>query len=616
MTFIWINLSTRWDLTSVQAALNVIISVLGTVGVWAFSRYWWQRGSASILRHGSEAPLSSFLILSSPGDGWDILTVLRRRVFSKEHWHLLSQLIVVVAVTLACMFAGPIAKVSLRSTKTIQNTQLEVLPTIKGDGYEANLLEMNVLWNNTIQSLDQANFPINQMLEYLPPYTSPWIYEPSQWNPTWTSMCNFTEETPLRLVSAVGNYTFRNPIDAFPIYRDTYDPAWLNSSKYRTQVDFSAWSKTEPAFIFEEALFFILIESDPAIDDRMYTNNATMEISFSVLHFSHFNATDLTDATLDAEDTWRFVGPVRNASFTRIECNISREPVVPDEDAIPWIWTNDTYSITFGFRTYFSSILESDASKGLPVPTPTPLDILRMWQTYFATVNTIYAFPTPRVVSVWMETVQLSMGLLLTLLILTALIIWTSGRYLIFMMRNKAKLEKLAIPDSKLEWIIHGAKVIVAGEEEEAAPVMIQRDRDHLLMATFGHRNSEVKLADTGLLVQKPGLARIHVTRTLSSTASTSIKREISRNPSYYVKKPSTLPPDDEGGANQLLKPISMDSCRKFSASRTITRESSSSLSPRVTREPDAFLNGKMLYPTTELLVDEVQASKENEQTD
>jgi hypothetical protein len=584
MTFTWINLSTRWDLTSVQAALNVIISVLGTVGIWALSRYWWQRGSARILRHGSEVPLSSFLILSSPGDGWDILTVLRRRVFSKEHWHLLSQLIVVVAVTLACMFAGPIAKVSLRRTSTVQNAQLEVLQTIKGDGYEANLLEMNVLWNNTIQSLDQANFPINHMLEYLPPYTSPWIFNPSQWDPTWTLMCNFTEETLLHNVSAVGNYTFRNPIDAFPTFRDTYDIAWLNSSKYRTQVDFSAWSTTEPAFIFEEALFFILIESDPVIGDRMHTNNATMEISFSVLHLSHLNATDLIDTTLDAEDTWRFVGRVRNASFTRIECSISRKPVVPDEDAIPWIWTNDTYSITFGFRTYFSNLLESAASKGLPVTTPTPLDILRMWQTYFATVNTIYAFPTPRVVSVWMETVQLSTGLLLTLVILVVLIIWTSGRYLIFVMRNKAKLGKMCIPDSKLEWIIHGAKVIVTGEKEEATPVMTQKDRDHLRIATFGYRNSEVKPADTGLLVQEPGLARIHVTRTLSSTVPTSINKEISRNPSYCATKSNTLPPGDEGDANHLLKPISMDSCSRCSVSRTTVRESSNSPS-RATRE-------------------------------
>ncbi|OAP58459.1 hypothetical protein AYL99_07549 [Fonsecaea erecta] len=572
MTFAWISLSTRWSLTSVQAGLNVIISILGTLGVWAFSKYWWQRGSTNILRHNSEVPLTKFIILSGPGDGWDILRVLRQRVFSREYWHLLSQLIVVVAVTLACMFAGPIAKVSLRSTQTVQLASLEILPTIKGDGYEANLLEMNVLWNQTIRSLDQANFPVDHMLEYLPPYTSPWIYESSQWDPTWTLTCNFTEETHLPNVSAVGNYTFRDPIDAFPTYRKTYDPKWLDSSKYRVQVDFSSWSKTEPAFIFEEALFFILIESDPAIDDRMYTNNATMDICFSVLHLSHLNATDLTDATLDAEDTWRFVGPVRNASYTRIECGISRKPVVPDEDAIPWIWTNDTYSITFGYRTYFSNMLESAASKGLPVPTPTPMDILRMWQTYFATVNTIYAFPVPRVISVWMDTVQLSTGLLMTLIFIAALIIWTSGRYSIFRLRNKAQLKKLGIPDSKLEWIIHGAKVLWAGqaplsqgdeeqqqqqaEKDDApppppahppSPLVRQRDRDHLRTATFGYRYSEVPnppAAPGFSVVPELSLARIHVPRSSRSPAlSASISREVSRDSARSGGSETAPPP-------------------------------------------------------------------------
>ncbi|OAL30844.1 hypothetical protein AYO22_01464 [Fonsecaea multimorphosa] len=458
------------------------------------------------------------------------------------------------------MFAGPIAKGSLKVTRTVQRTRLEVLPTVKGDGYEANLLEMNVLWNNTIRSLDQANFSRNHMLEYLPPYSSSWIYEPSQWDPTWTLACNSTEETLLHNISAVGNYTFLSPIEAFPGYRRTYDPTWLNASKYRTQVDFASWSTTEPAFIFEEALFFILIQSDPVADDRMYTNNATMDICFSVLHLSHFNATSVADPTLDAEDTWLFVGPVHNASYTRIECTITRKPVVPDEEKIPWIWTNDTFSITNGYRTYFANILESAASQKLPVLTPTPLDILRMWQTYFVTVNTIYASPVPRLVSISIDTVQLFTGLLLPLVILTALTIWTSGRYWIFMLRNKAKLDKLGIPDSKFEWIIQGAKVLWTSQEEveeehtekdEVAlpsPCSVtQGDRDYLHSATFGYRCSKVPkpTADPPLLlIPEPSLARIHVPRSSrSTTPAASVSRAISRDSARLGERARTQSP-------------------------------------------------------------------------
>lgn len=516
MVSAWVNLSTRWDLTSVQATLNVLISVLGTIGVWAFSRYWWQRSCATLLRRDSEVPLSSLLILSSPGEGWDALTVLRRRIFSKQHWYLLVQLVVIVSATLACMLAGPIAKVSLRVTTTVQNSQLGVLNAVKGDSYQANLLEANVFWNDTIASLNRAKFPTDQMLDYLPPTTTPWTYIPDQWNPTWTMDCSFTEETPLHNLTAVGNHTFLDPIDAFPPYRDTYESRWLDESMYRRQVDISGWSTTDPAFHFTDELFFILIGSDPVIDDRMYTNNATMEISFSVLHFKNFNATNIADTTLDAEDSWVFFGPVESANYTRLECNISRKPEVAEESSVPWIWTNDTYAITFGFRTYFSYMLENATSKGLPVETPSPLDLLRLWQTYMITMNTIYAFPTSREVGVLMDTVQISIGFLTAFILLTLMTVWSTFRYFIFRRRHKKELEELYIPDSKLEWMVHGAKV-VEGEGEEFAIVPLRKDRDHLQVATFGRRGSVLENGEPVGPLQTPGLARIHLCETHST---------------------------------------------------------------------------------------------------
>jgi hypothetical protein len=41
MSLTWVSVSTRWSLSDVQAALNVIVSVLGVVGVvgiWSSSR--------------------------------------------------------------------------------------------------------------------------------------------------------------------------------------------------------------------------------------------------------------------------------------------------------------------------------------------------------------------------------------------------------------------------------------------------------------------------------------------------------------------------------------------------------------------------------------------------
>jgi hypothetical protein len=266
MTLAWINLSTRWSLASVQAALNVVISVLGTVGVWAFSRYWWQQGGARIVRDNSNVPLSAIFTLSSLGEGWDVLLVLRKRLFGKENWRLLCQLLVVVTITFACMFSGPIAKVSLRSCRTIQKSDLEVRQTVKGSGGDANLLAANVFWNDTITSLDSAGFPKNQLLDYLPPFTAPWTYIAHEWNPTWSMTCEYTPETDLHNVTGSGNYTLYDPVNAFPVYRDTYNPKWLDPTKYRMQADFYGWTTyptTDDNPPFKDVLFIVMMQSDP-----------------------------------------------------------------------------------------------------------------------------------------------------------------------------------------------------------------------------------------------------------------------------------------------------------------------------------------------------------------
>lgn len=141
MPITWISISTRWSITSVQATLNVFISVLGTIGIWTFSRYWWQRGSLYVLRGKADVPLSALLNLAGPGEGYD---AVRRRVFAKASRRLLVQLLVVLVATLACMFAGPIPKISLKSMQTAQVQKVEVLQTTKGNGFIGNRLDANV----------------------------------------------------------------------------------------------------------------------------------------------------------------------------------------------------------------------------------------------------------------------------------------------------------------------------------------------------------------------------------------------------------------------------------------------------------------------------------------
>lgn len=521
MASVWILLSTHWSLSSVRAALNVIISVLCTVGIWSFSRYWWQRGSSKIVREKRAVPLSALFTFTDPGEGWDLIALLRRQVLAKENWHLLAQLIVVASVTLACMLSGPIAKVSLKSGQTVRQKELQVLQTIKGGGYFGNLVYAEVLWNDTIQSLDQARYPTTQLLDYLPPLTEPWVYVADEWNPTWSVLCDNTPETEILNLTGSGNYSIYDPLHAFPAYQDTYNPSWLNTSKYRMNSDFGSWEDWSRSDPIRHVMLFVYIQSDPEVDDRMYTNNETLQISISVLHAQNFQALHSDTGGLSGE-SWKPIGPVANASYTRTECNITRKPIVADEDAIPWVWTNDTESIASGLHTYWDYGLENAGGRNLPVSTPSAQDLFRFYQAYIVTTNTNHSLPSRRKVSTWLKTVELSVIFLVVFILLSVLTLWMTGRYFIFLRRHRTEIEEMNVPDGKMGWMIHAAKSSVNGHEEEFVVKKRPKDRDHFRAASFGRSSSEWGNSADG--PQLPPLARVYNSRSSTSGLSPSSK--------------------------------------------------------------------------------------------
>lgn len=350
----WIDVSSRWELTSVQAALNVIISVLGTVGLWAITKHWWQQGRKRMLSPNSNEPLPKFLTVSGLGDVWDVFYIFRKKAFTRGNWHLLFQVAIVVIITALTMFAGPIAKVSLTVTKTIQQQALMGLQAIKGDGDTGNLLNGDVSWNQTIQSLDQAEFPLDQLLDYLPPTSSPWKYFAAEWTPTWKMSCNPTEETAIANLQASGNVPITRPFDAFPAFKTGFDPIWFNTSQYRTVCQNAAWIDVTFQKPFRDAMFFCVTQSDPLVEERLETNNSTLKIIISVFHLQGFTIANIQDVTWNANPSFVPIGSVDHASYAKVECEVTRSRQVDDESMIPWIWTNDTQSIVEGLRTSWS----------------------------------------------------------------------------------------------------------------------------------------------------------------------------------------------------------------------------------------------------------------------
>jgi hypothetical protein len=291
---------------------------------------------------------------------------------------------------------------------------------------------------------------------------------------------------------------------------------------------------------FTDVLFFILIEPDPQKYDRMDLNNDTLQLSLSALHAQHFYASNssIEDSTEAGATQWQPTGPVRNASYTRVECNITRKSVVPNEDAIPWVWTNDTYSITMAYQDYWTHQLEEQSSKQVPVDTPSAQTLLRFYQAYMISVNTNQAFPSLRYVSIWEDAVQLSVVFLTFVIVLAFLTLCQAGRYFWFLRRNRSKLEQICIPDGKMEWMILAAKASIA-EEEETSEVKKAKDRDYFRTADFGYGDTVIEEAYIGL--RRPSLARVYCNRISVSGASPgSIKGSLSKGAAHSIRTPVT----------------------------------------------------------------------------
>jgi hypothetical protein len=536
----WIVLSTRWGLTSVQASLNVIISVLSTVGLWAFTRYWWRRGGIQVLRNKNGVPLSRLFTISSPGEAWDVIATLGRQIFAKENWHLLTQLIVVAGITIACALAGPIAKVSLRNGTTIRLRELQILQSVKGAGPFGNLLYSTLIWNDTAQSLNDANFPTNQLLDILPPLqTPPWTYIPEEWDPTWTVTCDYVNNFTLLNLTGSGKGNYFDPLTAFPVFRDTYNQTWLDSAEYRMTADYNSWQDWTQENQTREALFYVIVQSDPEVGDRMMYNNETLRLSLSVLHARDFRVLVDDTSGIRGMSTWFPIGPVGSASYSRAECELTRKPLVQDENRIPWPWTNDTLSIMNGYAHFFHDPFAAAAVKGRGVVPPSAEEMFRFYQVYMASINTFHSDPTPQQLSVVLDTVELSAIFLAMLLLLALLSGWSSLQYAWFLRRNKLQLKDLYVPDGKMEWMIHAVKCSENGYDLERG-----KDSDHFCTATFGLPSADLSIVDQ--TVGMPRLARVRSGRSSISGSDVEPVRKYSVSPARSHKSNlSSLSEDD-----------------------------------------------------------------------
>ncbi|KAH9210527.1 hypothetical protein DL95DRAFT_465787 [Leptodontidium sp. 2 PMI_412] len=357
MSSVWVICPKWWSLSAAQSALSAVIVILALVSTYALNEVTYWHACNRIFNTYRKTPLSVLLPITSLGEAWETVRRRKLKMLRKKNRGRLILSITIAMITMLPTWSSAITNAAVQNRLAVRRENINTSWTTKGDGSTGNLMDAGPLWNDTISSLNQANFPYDQLLEFLPELTEPWVY-----------------------VSQDGDNTFYYPIDDFAAYRDTFDQRWLAAPEFRIDSD---WT-------FNPTLWSII---------GPQTNNETLRVSISALHAQDFGAVNYTDTTEGAARQWRPFGPVGNASYTRVECDITPRLDILNASYIPYPWTNDTFSIALAYRSFWALPLQVNSTKGLAITPPTPKELLRFYQAYMVQVNTMFSPPTRRTVS-------------------------------------------------------------------------------------------------------------------------------------------------------------------------------------------------------------------------
>ncbi|OAP57613.1 hypothetical protein AYL99_08351 [Fonsecaea erecta] len=384
----WTTLPRSWKLEDVQAVLNVIITAFSGITIFVFTRcYWsfWARFAAK----GRAVPVSSLLSLNTPGEAADILLLLKSHVF--QHWNIVAQSLVVIALSITTLLSGPIAKYSTKLTHVVVQTEVNGLLAGRTDN---GIHDSQVAWNQTQTSLDRAGFPIDELLDYLPDTSDLWVYRPDEWNNSWSMTCESVESKPVSLYLTSDCDTLTGKFGG-AIEGEIF-PAFLRSGYgYYDSPDFYT-----SATLIKDLLICMYAAKYSDWDEAggpfgIYRTDPTW-IAFP-----------------DIEDVFNIPTSILGNYFTRFK----QESMAKDE-----------------------------------ISVITPRDLQRFYQTSIVTKDTQLKRPVKRKMSVRVVAVQLSTGFIAVFSILAGFICLGVAAYVLLLFRHQGSMNSL--PQSRLDWLL------------------------------------------------------------------------------------------------------------------------------------------------------------------
>lgn len=489
MAHLWFVLTTHLSLEDVQAALNVLIAVLSAASIFTFARFCWQSATLHLTRN-RDVPVASLLSLTSPGEVFTVLRFLHYRTVTTRRYRLiLAQAVVIVALSTAAFLSGPIARFSSRRSHVIG--QRETRGALASNTGFDSMVDSDVEWNQTKSSIEAAGFPMDQLLDFLPDTTVPWVYRADEWNNTWHLNCTFTPETPIKLEvlanvsESGGDWMVQIPgLKSILPEPFSVEPLLLEPGITSSYQGFMATPIHGSEMRRLSSLMFLF-----------YTIQAPQtkhpDISMSVL----IAGVHVQNA-LGFRNGSYAVGPVDRSSYSRTICDLHRNPKSVNETYIAYpniyVYADDTFSEAL-VEHYYSNWFRAFHNHE-PAPLPTPEDMLRFYQAYTISKDTIVDYPVTRRLSNTIPAVELS-SIFLAVVLADALLILLGLLYhSFFLLRYRSQV--VHMPESKLDWLLQSLKEADRmNYATETTPVAPKRNSLTPLSPTSSRRRSTFESA-------------------------------------------------------------------------------------------------------------------------
>ncbi|KAK0632647.1 hypothetical protein B0T14DRAFT_39695 [Immersiella caudata] len=457
---LWIALPTSWELGNVRAILALIINFLCVVGVWVVAYSTWKVGALKLSRpHKPSTKLLSLYFPTGLGDVVDVIPLLRPSM----GLGLLTQLIIpggIIAILSAvAVVSAPIARYSTRIGEQIQQT---LVPGTLASTDHSGIGGALVKWNATIDRLNSAGFPTDQLIDFLPDNRIDWKFSETEWNNSWSASCKWTERTPIELYMTGNTSNTGHLFDELQGLRPIFPEEILQDGYTEWYNDVGPyWGDKLP-----DVLLFVAIQTHP---DKAW-NETTQEGSNHLpFHFT-IAAVHMHNAPANRSSVsgvgWG-TGPIEHSSYTMANCEIqrvaSRTPDELDEYAEhhianPWTWDFET--TVFAYKTFYEATLTEQSFRKEPIYHPSGQDLFRFYQAYLVSKDIQNYEDAEKVISVVVPTVELSIPLLVVFLLYLGLMGLTALWFVVL----KRLPPGASAPRTKIEWMAQGMRESSARE--------------------------------------------------------------------------------------------------------------------------------------------------------